>query len=46
MSLSVGGDWMEGDNGMFWKNPEYPDPDNWVWSTQGVIDMHRPERWF
>lgn len=22
-------------------NPE----DNWVWSPQGVIDMHRPERW-
>ena len=21
--------------------PEY----NWVWSPQGVIDMHRPERW-
>ncbi|MEM9424319.1 MAG: carbohydrate-binding family 9-like protein, partial [Spirochaetota bacterium] len=21
--------------------PEY----NWVWSAQGVIDMHRPERW-
>ena len=19
--------------------------DNWVWSAQGVIDMHRPERW-
>ncbi|MBA4190618.1 MAG: hypothetical protein C0467_21745 [Planctomycetaceae bacterium] len=23
------------------KKPEY----NWVWSQQGVIDMHRPERW-
>lgn len=23
------------------KRPEY----NWVWSPQGVIDMHRPERW-
>ncbi|MBC8108242.1 MAG: carbohydrate-binding family 9-like protein [Anaerolineae bacterium] len=22
-------------------NPE----DNWVWSPQGIIDMHRPERW-
>src|SRR5262249_23844236 len=21
------------------------DEDNWVWSPQGVIDMHRPERW-
>jgi hypothetical protein len=19
--------------------------DNWIWSPQGVIDMHRPERW-
>jgi hypothetical protein len=19
--------------------------DNWVWSAQGVVDMHRPERW-
>lgn len=19
--------------------------DNWVWSAQGIIDMHRPERW-
>ena len=19
--------------------------DNWVWSPQGVVDMHRPERW-
>lgn len=23
------------------KKPE----DNWVWSPQGVVDMHRPERW-
>jgi hypothetical protein len=23
------------------EKPEY----NWVWSPQGVIDMHRPERW-
>ncbi|CAN5589303.1 carbohydrate-binding family 9-like protein [soil metagenome] len=22
-------------------NPE----DNWVWSPQGIVDMHRPERW-
>jgi hypothetical protein len=19
--------------------------DNWVWSPQGVVDMHRPEKW-
>ena len=23
------------------KSPE----DNWVWSPQGIVDMHRPERW-
>ena len=31
-------------NGQYVKvkgKPEY----NWVWSPQGVIDMHRPERW-
>jgi hypothetical protein len=22
-----------------------PGEENWVWSPQGVIDMHRPERW-
>lgn len=26
------------------KLPDTPE-DNWVWSPQGVIDMHRPERW-
>lgn len=26
------------------KRPNMPE-DNWVWSPQGVIDMHRPERW-
>jgi hypothetical protein len=26
------------------KVPETPEQ-NWVWSPQGVIDMHRPERW-
>ncbi|GAB5364884.1 hypothetical protein AAMO2058_001008500 [Amorphochlora amoebiformis] len=37
----------------YWKAPHCqscPIPgeaveDNWVWSRQGVIDMHRPERW-
>ena len=24
--------------------PKTPE-DNWVWSPQGAIDMHRPERW-
>jgi hypothetical protein len=28
------------------KRPRERQPeDNWVWSPQGVIDMHRPERW-
>jgi len=37
-------------NGTYAKviNPEtkkhYPE-DNWVWSPQGVVDMHRPETW-
>ncbi|MSU49718.1 MAG: hypothetical protein EXS37_11645 [Opitutus sp.] len=26
------------------KVPKTPE-DNWVWSPQGVIDMHRPEQW-
>lgn len=31
-------------DGKYVKHPETPE-DNWVWSPQGVIDMHRPERW-
>lgn len=31
-------------NGTYRKVPGLPE-DNWVWSPQGVIDMHRPERW-
>jgi hypothetical protein len=31
-------------DGQYRKIPETPE-DNWVWSPQGVIDMHRPERW-
>jgi hypothetical protein len=30
--------------GKYRKIPKTPE-DNWVWSPQGVIDMHRPERW-
>jgi hypothetical protein len=30
--------------GKYRKDKSKPD-DNWVWSPQGVIDMHRPERW-
>jgi predicted esterase len=31
-------------NGVTQKIPNTPE-DNWVWSPQGVIDMHRPEMW-
>jgi hypothetical protein len=30
--------------GRYRKVPKTPE-DNWVWSPQGAIDMHRPERW-
>jgi hypothetical protein len=31
-------------DGRYRKVPDTPE-DNWVWSPQGVVDMHRPERW-
>src|SRR5215831_127726 len=31
-------------NGAYRKVPRSPE-DNWVWSPQGVVDMHRPEMW-
>jgi hypothetical protein len=31
-------------DGRYVKLPETPE-NNWIWSPQGVIDMHRPERW-
>jgi hypothetical protein len=31
-------------NGVYRKVPDRPE-DNWVWSPQGVVDMHRPEMW-
>ncbi|HKI17212.1 MAG TPA: carbohydrate-binding family 9-like protein, partial [Isosphaeraceae bacterium] len=31
-------------DGRYRKVPNTPE-DNWVWSPQGAIDMHRPERW-
>lgn len=31
-------------NGAYQKLPKTPEA-NWVWSPQGVIDMHRPEMW-
>jgi hypothetical protein len=30
--------------GVYQKVPHTPE-DNWVWSPQGVVDMHRPEMW-
>lgn len=30
--------------GKYVKRPGLPE-DNWVWSQQGVVDMHRPEMW-
>jgi hypothetical protein len=32
------------DDKTYTKIPNKPE-DNWVWSPQGVIDMHRPSRW-
>lgn len=32
------------EEGQYRKIPDRPEH-NWVWSPQGVIDMHRPERW-
>jgi len=30
--------------GTYQKVPKTPE-DNWIWSAQGVVDMHRPEMW-
>jgi len=32
------------DDKTYQKVPDTPE-DNWVWSPQGVVDMHRPEMW-
>lgn len=33
-------------DGKYVKVPKAEKPeDNWVWSPQGVVDMHRPEKW-
>ncbi len=32
------------EDGAYRKTPDTPE-DNWVWSPQGIVDMHRPERW-
>lgn len=31
-------------DGKYRRVPEKPE-ENWVWSAQGVVDMHRPHRW-
>jgi len=31
-------------DGKYVKVPKTPE-NNWIWSAQGVIDMHRPEKW-
>ncbi len=31
-------------DGRYVKVPKHPEH-NWIWSPQGIIDMHRPERW-
>ncbi len=35
---------IEAKDGAYAKVPKTPEH-NWVWSPQGVVDMHRPERW-
>lgn len=35
---------IETNDGKYVKVPKTPE-NNWIWSPQGVIDMHRPERW-
>jgi hypothetical protein len=32
------------EGGKYQKVPNTPE-NNWIWSPQGVVDMHRPERW-
>ncbi len=32
------------EGGKYQKVPNAPE-NNWIWSPQGVVDMHRPERW-
>jgi hypothetical protein len=32
-------------NNTYQRDPSYPREDNWVWSPQGSIAMHLPEKW-
>ena len=38
-------EWEHRLEGQAYKKVEGKREDNWVWSPQGAIDMHRPERW-
>lgn len=40
----IGGEWRVNFSRVEWKAGQ-PREDNWVWSPQGLIDMHVPERW-
>jgi hypothetical protein len=38
-------EWQVTEDGKSYKKVPGKPEDNWVWSPQGAIDMHRPERW-
>jgi hypothetical protein len=38
-------EWQHTVEGKTYKKVPNTREDNWVWSPQGVVDMHRPERW-
>jgi hypothetical protein len=38
-------EWQITTNGGVYKKVPHTPEDNWVWSPQGVVDMHRPEMW-
>lgn len=41
----AGDEWRVNFSRVEWTQPKGPKEDNWVWSPQGLIDMHLPERW-
>ena len=36
---------VDAETGTYYKDPAYPDEDNWVWSPQGRVNMHLPDLW-
>ncbi|GMH51016.1 hypothetical protein TrST_g8568 [Triparma strigata] len=32
-------------SGEYYKDPAYPNEDNWVWQEIGVVAMHNPDKW-